>query len=85
SINKIEKLEDIVHKLEEENTILKEKSFKSAKIDTAAHVEGKEESFKQGRLIADMDEDVENIDEEEHAEVEEVLEVVTAAKLITEV
>nr|GEU99031.1 hypothetical protein [Tanacetum cinerariifolium] len=35
---KIEKLEDRVHKLEEENRILKEKSFKSAKIDTAAPV-----------------------------------------------
>nr|GEW52304.1 hypothetical protein [Tanacetum cinerariifolium] len=60
---KNEKLEDRVHKLEEENKILKEKSFKSAKIDTSAP----------------------DIDEEEHAEVEEVLEVVTAAKLITEV
>nr|GEW01392.1 ribonuclease H-like domain-containing protein [Tanacetum cinerariifolium] len=34
--NKIEKLKDKVHKLEEENRILKEKLFKSAKIDTAA-------------------------------------------------
>nr|GEW85966.1 putative reverse transcriptase domain-containing protein [Tanacetum cinerariifolium] len=57
----------------------------SAKIDTAAPVEDKEESFKQGRMIADMDEDVKDIDEEEPAKVEEVLEVVTAAKLITEV
>nr|GEZ70495.1 hypothetical protein [Tanacetum cinerariifolium] len=64
---------------------LKEKSFKSAKIDTAAPVEDKEESFKQGRMIADMDEDVEDIDEEEPTEVEKVLEVVIAAKLITEV
>nr|GEV75392.1 hypothetical protein [Tanacetum cinerariifolium] len=36
--DKIEQLEDKVHKLEEENRILKEKSFKSAKIDTAAPV-----------------------------------------------
>nr|GEV08417.1 hypothetical protein [Tanacetum cinerariifolium] len=79
--HKIEKLEDRVHKLEEKNRILKEKSFKSAKIDTAAPVEDKEESFKQERIIADLDEDV----EEEPAEVEEVLEVVTAAKLITKV
>nr|GEU54298.1 ribonuclease H-like domain, reverse transcriptase, RNA-dependent DNA polymerase [Tanacetum cinerariifolium] len=63
-------------------------------------------SFKQGRMIADMDEDVEeaqakaynldlqhaekvlsmhDIDEEDLAEVEEVLEVVKAAKLMTEV
>nr|GFC58128.1 hypothetical protein [Tanacetum cinerariifolium] len=34
-------------------------SFKSAKIDTTAPVKDKEESFKQGRMIADMDEDVE--------------------------
>nr|GEU81991.1 hypothetical protein [Tanacetum cinerariifolium] len=58
STNKIEKLEDRVHKLEEENRILKEKSFKSVKIDTVASVEDKEESFKHGRMIADMDEDV---------------------------
>nr|GEZ91389.1 hypothetical protein [Tanacetum cinerariifolium] len=79
--HKIEKLEDKVHKLKDENRILTEKSFKSAKIDIAAPVEDKEESFKQGRMIADIDEDV----EEEPAEVEEVLEVVTTAKLITEV
>nr|GEX08964.1 hypothetical protein [Tanacetum cinerariifolium] len=107
---KIEKLEDRVHKLEEENKILKEKSFKSAKIDTAAPVEDKEESFKQGRMIENIDEDVEvnleeaqakaynlylqhskkvlsiqDTDEEEPAEVEEALEVVTTTKLITEV
>nr|GEY15994.1 hypothetical protein [Tanacetum cinerariifolium] len=109
-IDKIAKLEDIVHKLEEENRIPKEKSFKSTKIDTAALVEDKEESSKQGRMIAYMDEDVEvnleedqakaynldlqhlekvlnmqDIDEEEPAKVEEVLEVVKAAKLFTEV
>nr|GEV08259.1 hypothetical protein [Tanacetum cinerariifolium] len=95
----IEKLEDKVHKLEEENRILKEKSFKSAKIDTATSIEDKEESFKQGMMIADMDEDVDvnleeaqaktynldlqhsekvlsmqDINEEEPAKVEEVLE-----------
>nr|GEU75502.1 hypothetical protein [Tanacetum cinerariifolium] len=107
--NKIAKLEDKVHKLEEENMILKEKSFKFAKVDTAAPVEDKDESIKQGRMIADMDEDVEvylvqthakaynldlqhsekvlsmqDIDKEESAGVEEVLEVVKAAKLMTE-
>nr|GEW07869.1 hypothetical protein [Tanacetum cinerariifolium] len=85
-------------------------SFKSAKINTAAPVEDKEELFKQRRMRVDMDEDVEvnleeahakacnldlqhskkvlsmqDIDEEEPAEMEEVLEVVRAAKLITEV
>nr|GEW12405.1 integrase, catalytic region, zinc finger, CCHC-type, peptidase aspartic, catalytic [Tanacetum cinerariifolium] len=78
---KTEKLKNRVHKLEEENRILKEKSFKSTNIDTASPVVDKEKSFKHGRMIADMDEDV----EEEPAKVEEVLKVVTAAKLITEV
>nr|GEW01533.1 ribonuclease H-like domain-containing protein [Tanacetum cinerariifolium] len=55
--HKIAKLEDRVHKLEEENRILKETSFKSAKVDTATPP----------------------------TEVEEVLEVVKAAKLMTEV
>nr|GEW20271.1 ribonuclease H-like domain, reverse transcriptase, RNA-dependent DNA polymerase [Tanacetum cinerariifolium] len=81
----IAKLEDRVHKLEEENRILKETSFKYAKVDTATPVEDKEESFKQERMIADMDKDVEDTDEEEPAEVEEVLKVVTAAKLMTKV
>nr|GFA42363.1 hypothetical protein [Tanacetum cinerariifolium] len=92
----------------EENKILKETSFKSAKVDTATPVEDKEESFKQGRMIAKMDKDVEvnlqeaqdmaynldlqhlnkvlsmqDTDEEEPAEVEEVLKVVKAAKLMT--
>nr|GEZ55031.1 hypothetical protein [Tanacetum cinerariifolium] len=94
----------------EENRILKGKSFKSAKIDTAAPVKDKEESVKQGRMITDMDEDVkvnlqeaqakaynldlqhskkvlsmQEIDEEEPAKVEEVLELVTVVKLMTEV
>nr|GEZ30158.1 hypothetical protein [Tanacetum cinerariifolium] len=38
----------------------------------------------EGRMIADMDEDIEDIDEEDPAKVEEVLEVVKAAKLMTE-
>nr|GEX60388.1 xylulose kinase-1 [Tanacetum cinerariifolium] len=42
-------------------------------------------AFKHGRMIADMDEDVKDIDEEEPANVEEVLKVVKAAKLFTEV
>nr|GEW47104.1 uncharacterized mitochondrial protein AtMg00810-like [Tanacetum cinerariifolium] len=85
-------------------------NIKSSFIDKIEKLEDrdKEESFKQGRMIADMDEDVEvnleeaqakaynldlqhsekvlnmqDIDEEEPAKVEEVLEVVTVAKLIT--
>nr|GEZ19098.1 hypothetical protein [Tanacetum cinerariifolium] len=77
---KFQELMDLCVRLssKEENKILKETSFKSAKSDTAASVKDKEESFNQGRMIADMDEDV------EPAEVEEVLAVVTAAKLMTE-
>nr|GEX34406.1 copia protein [Tanacetum cinerariifolium] len=82
--HKITKLEDMVHKLEEENRILKDKSFKTTQVDTAAPVENIEKSFKQGRMITDIDKDVDDIDEEEPAEVEEVLEVVKAAKLMTE-
>nr|GEU40018.1 putative ribonuclease H-like domain-containing protein [Tanacetum cinerariifolium] len=106
----IAKLKDRVHKLEKENKILKEKSFKSAKSDIAAHVEGTKESFKQGRMLANMDEDVEvnlekaqakaynldlqhlekvlsmqDSDEEEPAKVKEVLEIITTAKIMTEV
>nr|GEW35950.1 hypothetical protein [Tanacetum cinerariifolium] len=84
-IARIQKLEDRVDQLEAENKALKEKSFKTTQVDTAAPVENMEKSFKQGRMIADIDEDVEDIDEEESAEVEEVLKVVTAAKLITDV
>nr|GEV13668.1 hypothetical protein [Tanacetum cinerariifolium] len=104
--DRIQKLEDRVDQLEEENRALKEKFFKNTQVDTAAPVENMEESFKQGRMIADIDEDVEeaqakaynmdlqhaekvlsmqDINEEEPAEVEEVLEVVKAAKLMTEV
>nr|GEX21372.1 hypothetical protein [Tanacetum cinerariifolium] len=75
--DRIQTHKDRVDKLEEENRALKEKSFKTTQVDTAAPVENMEKSFKQGRMIIDMDED------EEPAKVKEVLEVVTAAKLIT--
>nr|GEU70795.1 putative ribonuclease H-like domain-containing protein [Tanacetum cinerariifolium] len=81
--NMIKKLEDRVDSLEEENRVLKKKSFKYSKVDTAAPVVEKEKSFKQEKIIADINED--DVDDEEPAEVEEVLEVVTAAKLMTEV
>nr|GEW10808.1 ribonuclease H-like domain-containing protein [Tanacetum cinerariifolium] len=81
---RIQKLKDRVDQLEEENRALKEKSFKTTQVDTAAPVEDMEKSFKQGRMIADMDKDVEDIDEEVPVEVEEVLEVVKVAKLMTE-
>nr|GEX55488.1 hypothetical protein [Tanacetum cinerariifolium] len=107
---RIEKLEGRVNRLEEENRVLKELHSVHSKVDTAAPVVEKEKSFKQMRIITDIDEDVEinleeaqakpyrmdlehpekvlsmqDVDDEEPAEVEEVLEVVTATKLITEV
>nr|GEX36953.1 retrovirus-related Pol polyprotein from transposon TNT 1-94 [Tanacetum cinerariifolium]GEX40006.1 retrovirus-related Pol polyprotein from transposon TNT 1-94 [Tanacetum cinerariifolium] len=104
--HRIAKLGDRVDQLEKENKALNEKSFKTTQVDTAAPVENMEKSFKQGRMTADMDEDVEeaqakvynldlqhakkvlsmqDTDEEEPAEMEEVFEVVKAAKLMTDV
>nr|GEV00056.1 hypothetical protein [Tanacetum cinerariifolium] len=108
--DRIQKLEDRVDQLEVENRALKEKSFKTTQVDTTTPVENIEKLFKQGRMIAYMDEDVkvnleeaqakaynldlqhaekvlsmQDVDKEEPAEVEEVLEVVKAAKLFTEV
>nr|GEW89279.1 hypothetical protein [Tanacetum cinerariifolium] len=99
-----------VDRLEEENMVLKELHSVYSKVDTVAPILEKEKSFKKGRIIADIDEDVEinleeaqakpyrmdlehpekvlsmqDVDDEEPAKVEEVLEVVIAAKLITEV
>nr|GEV24543.1 copia protein [Tanacetum cinerariifolium] len=80
---RIENLEGRLDKLEEENKVLKELNSVHSKVDTAAPVVKKEKSFKQGRIISDIDED--DVDDEEPADVEEVLDVVKAAKLITEV
>nr|GEU90959.1 copia protein [Tanacetum cinerariifolium] len=79
---RIEKLKGRVDRLEKENMVLKEPHSVHSKVDTGAPVMEKEKSFKQGRIIADIDKD--DVDDEEPAEVE-VLEVVTAAKLIMEV
>nr|GEZ53231.1 hypothetical protein [Tanacetum cinerariifolium] len=93
--------------LKDENRVFKELHSKA---DIAAPVVDKEKSFKQERIIAEINKDVEinleeaqaklykidlkhpqtvlsmqDVDEEEPAEVEEVLEVVKAAKLMTEV
>nr|GEZ89886.1 hypothetical protein [Tanacetum cinerariifolium] len=56
---RIQKLEDRVNQLEAENKVLKVKSFKTTQVDTAAPAENMEKSFKPGRMIADIDEDVE--------------------------
>nr|GEX46825.1 hypothetical protein [Tanacetum cinerariifolium] len=81
--HKIEKVEDMVHKLKEENRILKEQSFKSAKVDTTAPTQTKAYNLdlEHSEKVLSM----QDINKEEPAEVEEVLEVVTSAKLITEV
>nr|GFA29733.1 hypothetical protein [Tanacetum cinerariifolium] len=60
----IEKLEGKVAKLEEENKIFKELHSVHSKADTIAPIVDKEKSFKQGRIIAEIDEDVEiNLEE----------------------
>nr|GEV07936.1 ribonuclease H-like domain, reverse transcriptase, RNA-dependent DNA polymerase [Tanacetum cinerariifolium] len=106
----IEKLEGRVDMLEEERRVSKDLHSVHSKVDIVVPVMEKERSFKQGRITADIDEDVEinleeaqaklyridlehpekvlsmqDVDDEEPAEVEEILEVVKAAKLITEV
>nr|GEV56480.1 ribonuclease H-like domain-containing protein [Tanacetum cinerariifolium] len=60
----IEKHEGRVDMLEEENKVLKELYSVHSKVDTDAPVVENEKSFKQGRIIADIDEDVEiNLEE----------------------
>nr|GEV95860.1 hypothetical protein [Tanacetum cinerariifolium] len=61
---RIEKLEGRVDRLEEENRVLKKIHNVHFKVDTAAPVVEKEKSFKHGRIIGDIDEDVEiNLEE----------------------
>nr|GEW50710.1 copia protein [Tanacetum cinerariifolium] len=55
---RIEKLKGRVDRLEEEIRVLKELYSIHFKVDTAAPVMEKEKSFRQGRIIADIDEDV---------------------------
>nr|GEY14396.1 putative ribonuclease H-like domain-containing protein [Tanacetum cinerariifolium] len=61
---KIKKLEGRVDRLEEENRVLKKLHNVPSKVNTAAPVVKKEKSFKQGRIIACIIEDVEiNLEE----------------------
>nr|GEZ73172.1 hypothetical protein [Tanacetum cinerariifolium] len=101
-------LSNKVLELESENRNLKDLHSVHSKVDTAAPVVEKEKALKQGRIIADIDEDVEikleeapaklyrinlehlgnvlsmhDVDDEPPVNVEEVLEVVKAAKLMT--
>nr|GEZ23724.1 hypothetical protein [Tanacetum cinerariifolium] len=99
--DRIENLKGKVDRLEEENMNLKELHSIHSKVDTATPVVEKEKSFKQERIIAEIDEDVkinledaqaklyridlehlekalsmQDVDDEEPANVEEALEVV---------
>nr|GEW17084.1 reverse transcriptase domain-containing protein [Tanacetum cinerariifolium] len=85
---KFEKLESRVNMLEEENTVLKELMGVHSKVNYDEPVMEKEESSKQERKIADINADVLSmldVNDKEPADVEEVLKVVTTAKLITKV
>nr|GEX95674.1 copia protein [Tanacetum cinerariifolium] len=81
---KIKKLENRVERLEKENRVLMELKGAHSTVDSDEPVMEKEESSKQGRKIADINADVE-IDLEKSTDIEEVVEVVTTAKLITKV
>nr|GEU61071.1 hypothetical protein [Tanacetum cinerariifolium] len=103
---RIKKLKGRVARLKEENKVFKDLHNVYSKVDTTVPVVEKENLFKQERIIADIDEDVEinleeaqaklyridlehpgkalsmqDVDNEEPADVEEVLEVVKAAKM----
>nr|GEZ04486.1 hypothetical protein [Tanacetum cinerariifolium] len=107
---RIEKLEGRVNRLEEENRVLKDLHSVHSKVDTGAPIVEKDKSFKQERIIVDINKDVEinfeeaqakpyrmdlehqekvfsmqDADDEEPAEVKEVVEEAKAAKLMTKV
>nr|GEV33927.1 hypothetical protein [Tanacetum cinerariifolium] len=83
---RIKKLEGRLSRLEEENKVPKELKSAHSIDDAAELVMEKEKSSKQERKIADIDVlSMMDVNEEEPADVEEVLEVVKAAKLMTEV
>nr|GEX15020.1 retrovirus-related Pol polyprotein from transposon TNT 1-94 [Tanacetum cinerariifolium] len=85
---RIRKLKSRVERLEEENKVLKELRSVHSTVDANDPVMEKEKSSKQRRKIADIDADVLSMldaNDEEPADVEEVLEVVKSAKLITKV
>nr|GEU72636.1 hypothetical protein [Tanacetum cinerariifolium] len=71
----------LVHKLEEEIRILKETSFKSAKVDTATPAKAYNLDLQHSEKVLSM----QDTDEEKPTKVEEVLKVVKAIKLMTEV
>nr|GEZ78395.1 hypothetical protein [Tanacetum cinerariifolium] len=86
------KLKARVKKLEKANMVKSSKLRRLRKVGASRRVESSsdiEDVFNQGRMIddIDMDEEIELVkdDEEDDSEVQEVVEVVTTAKLITEV
>nr|GEV92375.1 hypothetical protein [Tanacetum cinerariifolium] len=85
---RIQKLESRVERLEEENRVLKELKSVHSKVDSYEPIMEIKKSSKQERKIADIDADVLSMmdaNDEEPTDVDEVLEVVKAAKLITKV
>nr|GEZ69094.1 hypothetical protein [Tanacetum cinerariifolium] len=84
--DRIEKLESRVERLEEENRVLKELKSVHSIDDVDEPIMEKEKSSKQGRKFTDIDVlSMMDVNDEESVDVEEVLEVVEAAKVITEV
>nr|GEW02746.1 putative ribonuclease H-like domain-containing protein [Tanacetum cinerariifolium] len=86
----IEKLYGRVDRLEEENRVLKELHSVHSKVDNVAPIVEKEKSFKQGRIITDIDEDVEIDLEEAQAkpyrmDLEHPKKVLSIATITTEV
>nr|GEV89224.1 hypothetical protein [Tanacetum cinerariifolium] len=77
----IEKLEGRVDTLEEENMVLKDLHSVYSKVDTSAHAEPYRMDLEHQEKVLSM----QDVDDEELAEVEKVLEVVKAVKLMTEV
>nr|GEY17648.1 hypothetical protein [Tanacetum cinerariifolium] len=82
---RIEKLESRVQRLEEENRVLKELKNVHSIVDSDEPVIEKEKSSKYRRKIVDIDAVMLDVNDEEPADVQEVLEVFKAAKLITKV
>nr|GEV61324.1 hypothetical protein [Tanacetum cinerariifolium] len=81
------KLKARVKRLEKASMVKSSKLRRLRKVGASTRVESSddiEDVFNQGRMIDDMDKD-EGIELEDDSEVQEVVEVVTTAKLITEV
>nr|GFB85045.1 hypothetical protein [Tanacetum cinerariifolium] len=81
------KLKARVKRLEKANMVKSSKLRRLRKVGASMRVESSadmEDIFNQGRMIDDMDMD-EGIELEDNSEVQEVVEAVTTAKLITEV